>query len=272
MEAEIGVIGGSGLYSLLAEVDQVEPMTPYGPPSGPIAIGRISTASGDRSVAFVARHGVNHQWPPHRINYRANLWALHTLGVNRVLGPSACGSLRPDIRPGDLVVCDQFVDYTQGRATTFFDGPVVNHVSITDPYCPELSRHIVAAAGAHHMPVHDRGTVVVIPGPRFATRAESTTYRALGYDIVNMTQCPEVALARELGMCYATIALVTDYDSGLADRPDIAAVNQAEVFEVFAANVGRLRTLLQNVIRDLRPTRGCACADATNGLSPSPPA
>lgn len=264
----IGVIGGSGLYSFLTDVEQIDVITPFGEPSGPIAVGTLEAAGGAKRVAFLPRHGVAHQFPPHGINYRANLWALHSLGVTRVFGPSACGSLRSDIAPGDLVVCDQFVDQTNGRSGTYFDGPVVNHVSMADPYCPQMAEAVVGAARIEGMVAHAGGTVVVIAGPRFATRAESGTYRRLGYDVINMTQCPEVALARELGMCYSSVALVTDYDSGVDDRPEIGAVNQADVFEVFAANVDRLRGVLRRSIVEIAD-RSCNCAAATNGIIPT---
>lgn len=263
----VGVIGGSGLYSFLDEVEHTTVSTPYGAPSGPLAVGTLVTAAGERRLVFLPRHGLEHEFPPHGINYRANLWALHSLGVRRVFGPTASGSLRASIHPGDLVVCDQFVDQTQGRNGTFFDGPVVNHVSIADPYCPQMGAALIAAGHHEGMSVHERGTVVVIPGPRFATRAESATYRMLGYDIINMTQAPEVALARELGMCYSSVALVTDYDSGVVDRPEIEAVNQADVFALFAANVDRLRNVLRGAIERLTTT-SCSCASATNGVSP----
>lgn len=269
-DGHIGVIGGSGLYSFLDDVELVEMTTPYGSPSGPIAVGTVATSRGSSRVMFVPRHGTDHQFPPHGINYRANLWALHSLGVARVFGPSACGSLRSTIHPGDVVVCDQFVDQTFSRSGTYFDGPEVNHVSLADPYCPQMGAELIAAARRASMPVHDRGTVVVIPGPRFATRAESAAYRTLGYDVINMTQCPEVALARELGMCYSSIALVTDYDSGVDDRPEIEAVNQADVFAVFAANVDRLREVLRDAIASLGQ-RSCSCRSATNGILPTDP-
>ncbi len=260
-DGAIGVIGGSGLYRLLDDVTTTDVDTPYGPPSGPLAVARVPTEGGERTVVFVARHGPGHTIPPHRINYRANLWALRAAGVTRVFGPAACGSLRADRHPGDLVVCDQLVDDTSGRAGTYFDGPVVNHLAFADPYCPQLGDALEAAATAEGMAVHRGGTVVVIDGPRFATRAESATYRRLGYDLINMTQAPEVALARELGLCYATVALVTDYDSGVDDRPEVAPVSQREVFAVFEANVDRLRRVLLHAVAHAGP-RACRCADA----------
>lgn len=265
--AELAVIGGTGLYTLLDDVVQLEMATPYGPPSGPISVGTIDAADGPRSVAFIARHGSNHQFAPHTINYRANAWALRAVGVTRVLGPCASGSLRTALRPGDVVVCDQFVDATWGRPGTFFDGPAVNHASIADPYCPQLGAVAADAAERAGFSVHRQGTVVVIPGPRFATRAESATYGRLGYDLINMTQCPEVALCRELGMCYSAIALITDDDAGLADRPDAIAVTQADVYARFAADVDRLRNVITDVLTTVPTSRTCRCAD--NGIDPA---
>lgn len=259
MDVTIAVIGGSGLYSLLEDADTVAVDTPYGPPSGPITIGQVDTPNGQRRVAFLPRHGAQHEWPPHRVNYRANVWALHSLGVERIIAPCACGSLREELKPGDVVICDQYVDATWGRAGTFFDGPVVNHLAAADPYCPDVGRALATEATAGGFDVHTHGTVVVIPGPRFATRAESATYRALGYDIINMTQCPEVALARELGICYSALALVTDYDSGLSERPELAAVTQADVFSAFAANIHRLRAVLTHTLAQLPDARECSC-------------
>jgi 5'-methylthioadenosine phosphorylase len=259
----VAVIGGSGFYELFDAVDVIDVETPYGPPSGPVSVGTVATASGPRNVAFLARHGAAHHVPPHRINYRANIWALHSLGVRRIIGPCASGSLRADIAPGDVVICDQFVDATSGREGTFFDGPDVRHASIADPYCPELNALLGAAARSEGFTVHADATVVVIPGPRFATRAESRTYRTLGYDLINMTQCPEVALAREMGMCYSMVALITDYDSGLDDRPDVGAVNQQDVFALYGANVHRLRAAIESTLVSSGASPSCACAHNT---------
>jgi 5'-methylthioadenosine phosphorylase len=261
MDIELAVIGGSGLYRLLDDAEMIEVDTPYGPPSAPVAIGRVHGAAGEREVAFLARHGLEHQWPPHRVNYRANVWALHSLGVQRIVAPCACGSLRVELKPGEVVLCDQYVDATWGRPGTFFDGPQVNHLAAAEPYCADLTGAMGPQLVAGGFQVHPRGTVVVIAGPRFATRAESATYRTLGYDVVNMTQCPEVALARELGLCYCAVALITDYDSGLEAQPELAAVTQADVFAAFAANVDRLRSVLHGALAALPPGRSCACAD-----------
>lgn len=264
----IGVFGGSGFYSFLDDVSEVEVDTPWGPPSAPIRIGSVDGTE----VAFLARHGDGHTIPPHRINHRANLWALRSLGVTRVFGPCASGSLQAGIEPGHFVVCDQLVDRTSGRADTFFDGPVVNHVSFADPYCPELRTVALDACRAEGVTVHDGGTMVVIQGPRFSTRAESRWYRAAGWQVINMTQYPEAYLARELGLCYGSIALVTDYDTGVEDDPGIEAVGFAEVMQVMAANVERVRDVLRRAAVAVPAERGCGCATAPNGLEPVPPA
>ena len=262
--SDVAVIGGSGFYRFLEGTAEIEVDTPYGRPSSPISIGRLA----GREVAFLARHGPAHEVPPHRINYRANLWALHSLGVRRVLGPSAVGSLQQHLRPGEFVVCDQLVDRTRGRPDTFFDGPAVHSIPFADPYCPELRAVAVAAAAAAHEDItaHDGGTVVVIQGPRFSTRAESRWFTSEGWDVVNMTQYPEAALARELGLCYATIALVTDYDVGLDGFAGIAPVTMEQVFAVLIDNVDRLRALLERAVPAIPEARSCACAAAAGPL------
>ncbi len=211
-------------------------------------------------MAFVPRHGVHHEHPPHRVPYRANLWALHSLGVSRVLGPCAVGSLQAAVKPGDLVVADQLVDRTSGRASTFYDGPETTHVSFADPYCPVLRSVAIAKAGAAGLTVHERGTVVVIEGPRFSTRAESSFYSLQGWEVINMTQHPEAILARELELCYATVCLVTDYDTGVAG--EVAPVTHEEVIRVFSENLGRLRDLLFDVVEALPEERDCPCPTA----------
>jgi 5'-methylthioadenosine phosphorylase len=255
-DAEIAIIGGSGFYQFLSEPTSVLPDTPYGEPSGPITVGNVE----GRRVAFLPRHGPAHQLPPHRVNYRANLWALRDLGVTRVFGSCAVGSLRRDVHPGEFVILDQLVDRTWGRPDTYLDGPVVEHVSFADPYCAELGSVLAAGAGASG--VHRSGTVVVIPGPRFATRAESAGYRAAGFDVINMTQYPEVYLARELGLCYAGLALVTDYDTGVPGEPDTTPVTMEAILAVLAANVERARDLLRNTIPLVPATAGCSCGRA----------
>ncbi|MBO0713664.1 MAG: S-methyl-5'-thioadenosine phosphorylase [Acidimicrobiales bacterium] len=255
--AEIGIIGGSGFYRFLDDIEEVDAHTPYGPAAGPLAVGRV----GDRAVAFLARHGPRHHLPPHRVNYRANLWALRELGVRRVLAPAAAGSLRPDLHPGELVVCDQLVDRTWGRADTYFDGGSVGHVSFADPYCSALGRVLVSSATAPTV-VHPRGTVVVIQGPRFSTRAESAWFRQAGWDLVNMTQYPEAVLARELGMCYSGLAIITDYDTGLEGVDGIEPVTMAAAFEVLRHSVDRVRQLLLDAIPAVPDDLACHCADA----------
>ena len=256
ISAEIGVFGGSGFYAFLDDVVEVPVHTPYGAPSAPVAVGTV----GDRRVAFLPRHGVHHELPPHAVDFRANVWALRSLGVTRVIGPCAAGSLRPELAPGELVVLDQLVDRTNGRSRdTFFDGGVVGHVSFADPYCSELGPLAVAAARSEGLTVHDGGTVVVVPGPRFSTRAESAYYRAQGWDVINMTQYPEAYLCRELGLCYSGLALVTDYDN----LPGEAAVTMTDVFAVLRANVDRTRSLLAALIPTIPVERSsCSCASA----------
>lgn len=264
----IGVFGGSGFYSFLDDVTEVAVDTPWGTPSAPVAIGMV----GDQKVAFLARHGLHHGLPPSKVPYQANLWAMREVGVTRIYGPCAAGSLQPHIAPGDVVVCDQLVDRTWGRPDTFFEGPDVVHVSFADPYCPELRSIAAAAARTQRAPVHDHGTVVVIPGPRFSTRAESAMYRAQGFAVINMTQHPEAYLARELGLCYATLAMVTDYDSGLEGEGGIEPVTMAEVMAVFEQNLGVLREILLTAVASTPEERHCSCAAATGGKVPTPPA
>jgi 5'-methylthioadenosine phosphorylase len=258
----VGVIGGSGLYRLLDDVELIHVETPYGVPSDDVAISKV----GDRRVAFIPRHGRKHTVPPAAINYRANLWALHSLGVTRVIGPCASGSLQARIRPGDLVVCDQFVDRTYGRADTYFDrGPKVVHVSTAHPYCPVLRELMVTAARAAGATVHDRGTVVVTQGPRFSTQAESRWFSSMGWDVVNMTQYPEAALARELEMCYVNVSVITDYDAGLEGHPDVKPVSVEEVERTFAAASSRVRDLILGLIPNIPAERMCPCPTTLKG-------
>jgi 5'-methylthioadenosine phosphorylase len=252
----VGVFGGSGFYSFLDDVEQIPVDTPYGAPSAPVSVGTVA----GRRVAFIPRHGVKHEFPPQAVPYRANLWALKELGVERVLGPTAVGSLQSGVKPGDFVVSDQLVDRTSGRPSTFYDGPVTTHVSFADPYCPVLREVSLEAAREQGVSVHPRGTVVVIEGPRFSTRAESRFYAQQGWEIINMTQFPEALLARELEMCYANISLVTDYDVGV--EGEIEAVSHEEVIRVFQENTGRLRDLLFAANERLPEERTCECGTA----------
>jgi 5'-methylthioadenosine phosphorylase len=232
--------------------------TPFGKPSASVKISYVK----GRRVAFLPRHGERHEFPPHVVPYRANLYSLKQLGVERVFGPCAVGSLKPEIRPGDFVVCDQFVNYTNGRNDTFYDGPETVHVSSADPYCPQLRRIVIEAAKDVGIRCHDKGTVVVIQGPRFSTRAESKFFRAQKWDVINMTQYPEAYLARELEMCYVNISLITDYDSGVEGDPKVKPVDNDEVILVFNANLGRLRSLLIKAIELTPSNRSCNCGNA----------
>jgi 5'-methylthioadenosine phosphorylase len=263
--AEIGVIGGSGFYAFFDRaaaaggVREVEINTPYGAPSDPIAIGEVS----GRRVAFLPRHGRDHRFPPHRVPYRANAWALRSLGVQQILAPCAVGSLRPDLGPGTVVVPDQLVDRTSGRPQTFHDTGAV-HVSFADPYCPHGRRAVLTTAPGGGVDAVDGGVMVVVEGPRFSTRAESRWFAAQGWSVVNMTGHPEAVLARELAVCYTAVALVTDLDAGVASGEE---VSQAEVFRVFAENTERLRALLVDVVRALPVERDCPCPHALDGIA-----
>ena len=258
--ADVGIFGGSGFYSLFDSVEERKVGTPYGATSGPIAIGEI----GGKTVAFLPRHGKEHDLPPHRIPYRANVWALREVGVRRIIAPCASGALRTDLALGEFVVCDQFVDRTWGRGDTFYDGPRTTHVSAADPYCPDLRRRLVETAAELGVPARDGGTVVVVQGPRFSTRAESRWFQSMGWDVINMTAYPECHLARELELCYATIAMVTDYDVGVEGRP---AVTAAQVVRVFEENNARLRELLFAVIPKIGPQPEDVCSTALRGAT-----
>ena len=259
--AEIGVFGGSGFYEWLDAADEVKVTTPYGPPSGSLALAEV----GGRRVAFLPRHGPNHEVSAPFVNYRANVWAMHELGVRRIIGPSAVGSLRPDLHPGDLVICDQFFDRTNGRADTYYPGPDVVHVSVADPYCPELRQLSGRIAERQSLRFSPSGTVVVVQGPRFSTRAESRWYSRMGWDIVGMTQYPEVSLARELEMCYLNLCLVTDYDVGLEGVPEVSAVQAHEVMRVLAENIVRVRDLLAAMIPIIPAEASCNCQRSLEG-------
>lgn len=255
--AEIGVIGGSGFYRFTdGEAELIKVDTPYGAPSDRVALIDVS----GRRVAFLPRHGSGHSLAPHAVNYRANLWAMHALGVTRVIGPSAVGSLQSSIHPGEFVINDQFVDRTRSRNDTYYDGPIATHVSTAEPYCPELRGLAIAAAKGMGLPVHERGTAVVIQGPRFSTRAESQWFTRMGWDVVTMTQYPEVALARELALCYINISLVTDYDAGTV--ADCGHVETLDVLNVLGQNTDNARRVIRAIIEALPVERSCSCGDA----------
>ncbi len=255
-QAQIGVFGGSGFYQLVEDVKEVVLDTPYGAPSDAIAIATIA----DKKVAFLPRHGRDHSLPPHMINYRANVWAMKALGVERMIGPCAAGSLHPDVKPGQFVLCDQFVDRTSGRKDTFYDGPITTHISAAEPYCQEMREQAALAADKLAIPVKVGGTVVVIQGPRFSTRSESRWFSGQGWEVINMTQYPEVVLALECGMCYLNISLITDYDVGLAGREDITPVTHGDVLRVFQDNNEKLRSLLMELIATMPAERHCDCS------------
>lgn len=257
-EAEIGVFGGSGFYEWFGGGESITVSTAYGPPSGPITIAEVA----GRRVAFLARHGARHTIPPHLVNYRANVDAMHQLGVRRIIAPSAVGSLKPELRPGDLVIADQFIDRTHGRADTYFLGPDVVHVSAADPYCPQMRALAATVAGEQRLRFQPNGTVVVVQGPRFSSRAESRWYAGMGWDIIGMTQYPEVILARERELCYMNLSLVTDYDAGLEGAPAVGPVQAQDVITVLAQNIARLRGLLEGLIPRIPQTPSCDCQSA----------
>ena len=241
-QAEIGVFGGSGFYSLLDDVREIKVDTPYGPPSDSFFLATV----GGRGVAFLPRHGRRHTIPPHLINYRANVWAMRSLGVKAVISPCAAGSLQRHVKPGDFVLCDQFVDRTRGRNDTFFEGPVVTHISSADIYDPELRRIALEVCREHGIEVHEKGTIVIINGPRFSTKAESKWFSDAGWEVISMTQYPEAYLCRELGMAVVNIALITDYDAGVLEGTE--AVDAQSVTEVFAQNAARIQQVVLDMI------------------------
>lgn len=258
--ADVGVIGGSGLYALLDEEHVVDLDTPWGKPSDAITIGTV----GGRAVAFLARHGRDHRFPPHGVNYRANLWALRSVGVRQVLAPCAVGSLRVDNDAGTIVIPDQLVDRTWGRESTYYGEPgCVVHVAFADPYCAIGRRTAVGAASRRDVSVVDGGTLVVVNGPRFSSRAESSWHQAQGWSIVGMTAAPEAALARELALCYTNIALVTDLDAGVEHGE---GVTQEQVLDVFAANMQIVRSLVLDVLTSLPSDVDCRCRHSVDGL------
>ena len=263
-QADIGVFGGSGFYSFLSDIEEVRVYTPYGETSDSVFIGKI----GAHRVAFMPRHRRDHSIPPHQVNFRANVWAMKRLGCKRVISPCAAGSLQKEIKPGDFVICDQFVDWTDGRKNTFFEGVSsisgvsVQHPSPAETYCPELRKLAVQTARDLKIPVHDGGTVVVINGPRFSTKAESAFFTNQGWQVINMTAFPEAYLVKELNMCPLNISLITDYDAGLVG--DVPPVSHEEVLKVFNQNIEKLKALLFKMIERVpAPGELCNCAHST---------
>lgn len=257
-EAEIGIIGGSGFYDLATGLKGIKVETPYGPPSDKIVLGKVA----GKKVAFLPRHNKTHDVPPHQINYRANIWALKSLGVSRILTSHAVGSLQKDIKPGGFVILDQFVDRTKGRIDTFYDGPIATHVSTAFPYCPQLRKLAIRMASKMKLPLHEKGTVVVIQGPRFSTGAESVWFTQMGWDVVNMTEYPEITLAREKEMCYCAIAIATDYDAGLIAKGVAKPVSVEEIIKVFQANIVKAKKMILKMIEIWPKTVTCDCQNA----------
>ena len=260
MKAEIGIFGGSGLYEFFKGGKWVDVKTPYGKPSDKVFL----TEYQGKEIAFMPRHGRGHKLPPHKINYRANLFAFKKLGVKRIIAPVAAGSLQLNVKMGDFVVCDQFIDRTKNRMDTFFDGPKTVHISPADSYCPELRDITIKACQKNKIRVHKKGTVVVIQGPRFSTRAESKWFTKMGWEVINMTQYPEVILAKELEMCYVNLTLITDYDVGLEGQK-VKPVSHYEVGKVFAQNIDNVKKVILDMIEMIPQKQRCKCNKALKG-------
>ncbi|NLI55632.1 S-methyl-5'-thioadenosine phosphorylase [bacterium] len=261
-KASIGIFGGTGFYKFFDNMEEVVVETPYGSTSSSISIAEID----GKKVAFLPRHGKNHEYPPHKIPYRANLWAMKKLGVERIISPNACGSLQSHIKVGDFVICDQFVDRTSGRVSTFYDGPITTHIGMAEPYCPELMQIAVNNLKKLGYSHHEKGTVVVIEGPRFSTISESKWFTSMGWDVINMTQYPEVVLARELEMCFLNISVVTDYDVGVVSEGSVEPVSHEMVTKIFNENLEKLKTLIINIIKDIPDKREkCKCGETLKG-------
>jgi 5'-methylthioadenosine phosphorylase len=259
--ADVGVFGGSGFYNFLEIKKEISVKTRYGDPSDKIIIGELEGLR----VAFLPRHGKTHKIPPHKINYRANVYAMKEIGVRQIFGPCAAGSLQPGIKPGDFVVCDQFIDRTNCRIDTFYDGPHTTHISTADPYCPVLRKNVIETAKELGIKCHEKGTVVIVQGPRFSTKSESRWYSGQDWEVINMTQYPEVTLARELEICYVNISLITDYDAGLEGNPDIKPVTSQDIIKIFEENNEKLRELLFKAIPGVTKKRECVCSTALDG-------
>ena len=253
----LAIIGGSGLYSMdgLDDTQEYMPETPFGTPSAPIILG---TLEGER-VAFLARHGMGHILAPSSVPYRANIYALKLLGVERIVSVSACGSLRDDYAPGDIVIPDQLMDFTRRRIPSFFEDGIAAHISVADPFCPDLSGQVYQAVLSAGGTVHDTGALITIEGPRFSTRAESNTFRTLGMSVINMSSAPEAFLAREAEICYCVMNHVTDYDVWhISEEP----VSVDIVIEILNRNTDLAQQAVHNIVRNLSPQRDCECGDA----------
>jgi len=249
-KADIGVLGGTGFYSFLKSKEIIVE-TPYGSTSDKIALAEID----NKTVAFLPRHGKDHRYPPSKIPYRANIWAFKKLGVKYIISPCAAGSLQPQIKPGDIVILDQIFDRTYKRDNTFYEGPITTHISFANPYNEYLRELFIKKAKEMGISYHPKGTVVVIEGPRFSTKAESRFYTKMGFDVINMTQMPEAILARELQIPFCGVALITDYDVGLEGNPEIEPVSHKVAIENFVKNQEKLKELIISVIKEIDLTR-----------------
>jgi len=243
-KAEIGVFGGSGFYSFIENAETLRIETPYGATSDDITLGTV----GGKRVAFLPRHGKSHTIAPHNINYRANVWAMKSLGVHTVISPCAAGSLQKEVEPGHIVICDQYVDRTHSRKDTFFEGPMITHVSAAVPFDEQTRQWAIEAGHEAGLTIRETGTVVVIQGPRFSTKSESQWFRSQGWEVINMTQYPEVHLVKEMNMHSVNIAMITDYDSGVDGIPP---VSHGEVIAVFNKNLENLKTMLYKLIEKI---------------------
>jgi len=252
--ARIGIIGGSGLYAMhgIEVIERLQIDTPFGPPSDDLILARF----GERELVFLPRHGSGHHLPPHKINYRANIYAMKLAGVSQLISISAVGSLRRDIEPGHFVIVDQFVDRTQGRDATFFEGPIVAHVPLGDPVCHSMRAALGEACKAAGITTHNAGTYLVMQGPQFSTRAESELYRQWGMDIIGMTNMPEAKLAREAEICYATVAMCTDYDCWHDEEEDVSVDS---IVEIMKSNVDNARHMLEHLLSAAPVHCDCGC-------------
>ena len=240
--AQIGIFGGSGFYKFLDNIEELKIDTPYGETSDALMLGKI----GDKNVAFMPRHGRDHSIAPHKVNYRANVWAMKEIGCKCVISPCAAGSLQKEVRPGDIVFCNQYVDRTSARLDTYYEYGKIEHISAADPYCPKLREIAIKSAQELGLTYHDKGTIVVIQGPRFSTKAESAFYTSQGWEVINMTQYPEVHLVRELDMKPLNISLITDYDAGLV--AECEPVSHQAVMKTFQDNIEKLQRLLFKIV------------------------
>lgn len=255
LKADIGVFGGSGFYSLFGKPEKVKIKTPYGNPSSEITIAQVF----GKRVAFLPRHGIKHQFPPHKIPYKANIYAFKKLGVKTIISPCAAGSLNSKIKPGDFVILDQFIDKTKNREDTFYNGPETVHLAGANPYCLKLRKIAFLASTKLNISVHEKGTVVVINGPRFSTTAESMYFTNLGFDVINMTQYPEVILAGEQEICFLGIALITDWDAGCIAKGKVKTVETQDVLKILNQNVKKSQELIYEIIKILNLKEDCLC-------------